>query len=52
MRILSVKGQRIFAGDTEDGQAEFNRVCYPLYSGTPGWAEESRQWLAQTIIRG
>ncbi len=41
--------QRIFAGDTEDGQAEFNRVCYPLYSGTPGWAEESRQWMARTI---
>jgi pimeloyl-ACP methyl ester carboxylesterase len=22
--------QRIFAGDAEDSQAEFNRVCYPL----------------------
>ena len=41
--------QRIFAGDTEDSQAEFNRVCHPLYSGTPGWAEESRQWMARTI---
>jgi pimeloyl-ACP methyl ester carboxylesterase len=41
--------RRIFAGDTEDGQAEFNRVCYPLYSGTPGWAEESRQWMARTV---
>ncbi len=42
--------QRIFAGDTgEVSQAEFNRVCYPLYSGTPGWAEESRQWMARTI---
>jgi proline iminopeptidase len=35
--------------DTEEVQAEFDRVCYPLYSGTPGWAEESRQWRARTI---
>ena len=41
--------QRIFAGDAEVGRAEFNRVCYPLYSGTPGWAEESRQWMARTV---
>jgi pimeloyl-ACP methyl ester carboxylesterase len=43
--------QRIVArdGDTKDLQAEFNRVCYPLYSGAPGWAEESRQWMARTI---
>jgi pimeloyl-ACP methyl ester carboxylesterase len=41
--------RRIFAGGTEDLRAEFNRVCYPLYSGTPGWAEESRQWMARTI---
>ncbi len=41
--------QRMFTEDTEDVQAEFDRVCYPLYSGTPGWAEESRQWMAQTI---
>jgi pimeloyl-ACP methyl ester carboxylesterase len=41
--------QRIYAGDTEDGPAEFYRVCYPLYSGTPGWAEESRQWMARTV---
>ena len=41
--------RRIFAGDTEVSQADFNRVCYPLYSGTPGWAEESRQWMARTI---
>jgi len=44
--------QRIFARDTEETeelQAEFTRVCYPLYSGTPGWAEESRQFLARMI---
>jgi pimeloyl-ACP methyl ester carboxylesterase len=41
--------RRIFAGDTEVSQADFNRVCYPLYSGAPGWAEESRQWMARTI---
>ena len=47
--------ERIFAADAEDLevlaelQAEFNRVCYPLYSATPGWAEESRQFLARMI---
>jgi pimeloyl-ACP methyl ester carboxylesterase len=42
--------RRIFDGDTsEDSRAEFNRVCYPLYSGAPGWAEESRQWMARTV---
>jgi pimeloyl-ACP methyl ester carboxylesterase len=41
--------QRIYAADAEDLQAEFTRVCYPLYSATPGWAEESRQWMARTI---
>ena len=44
--------QRIFAKDTEDTdglQAEFNRVCYPLYSATPSWAEESRHFLARMI---
>jgi pimeloyl-ACP methyl ester carboxylesterase len=25
------------------------RVCDPLYSGVPGWAEESRQWMARTV---
>ena len=29
--------------------AESNRVCYPLYSATPGWAEESGQFLARMI---
>jgi predicted alpha/beta-fold hydrolase len=29
---------RTYADETGDYQAEFNRVCYPLYSATPGWA--------------
>src|SRR5690348_11254291 len=41
--------ERIYAADGEDLQAEFNRVCYPLYSATPGWAEESRRFLARMI---
>jgi len=41
--------QRIYADPTGDYQAEFNRVCYPLYSATPGWAEENRQFLARMI---
>jgi proline iminopeptidase len=41
--------ERIFAADGEDLQAEFNRVCYPLYSATPGWAAESSRFLARMI---
>jgi proline iminopeptidase len=41
--------ERIYAKDPEDLQAEFSRVCYPLYSATPGWAEESRRFLARMI---
>ena len=41
--------QRIYADETGDYQAEFIRVCYPLYSATPGWADESRQFLARMI---
>jgi pimeloyl-ACP methyl ester carboxylesterase len=47
--------QHIYAADTKDTknaealQAEFVRVCYPLYSSTPGWPEESRQFLARMI---
>jgi pimeloyl-ACP methyl ester carboxylesterase len=37
------------AGDAEDREAEFNRVCYPLYSATPSWAAESGQFLARMI---
>jgi len=38
-----------YAADAEDLQAEFTRVCYPLYSATPGWAEESRRFQARMI---
>ena len=38
-----------YAADAGDLQAEFTRVCYPLYSATPGWAEESRRFLARMI---
>ena len=38
-----------YAADVGDLQAEFTRVCYPLYSATPGWAEESRRFLARMI---
>ena len=38
-----------YTADAEDLQAEFTRVCYPLYSATPGWAGESRQFLARMI---
>jgi pimeloyl-ACP methyl ester carboxylesterase len=41
--------QRTYADETGGNQAEFLRVCYPLYSGTPGWAEESRQLQARMI---
>jgi proline iminopeptidase len=41
--------QRIYADPTGDYQAEFNRVCYPLYSATPDWADESRRFLARMI---
>jgi proline iminopeptidase len=41
--------QRIFAKDGENLEAEFNRVCHPLYSATPGWAEESPRFLARMI---
>ena len=39
----------MYADEGADCEAEFNRVCYPLYSATPGWAEESRQFLARMI---
>jgi pimeloyl-ACP methyl ester carboxylesterase len=41
--------RRIYADPAADLQAEFNRVCYPLYSGTPSWADESRQFQARMI---
>jgi proline iminopeptidase len=41
--------RRTYADKTGDYQAEFRRVCYPLYSATPGWAEASGQFLARMI---
>ena len=41
--------ERDFTELTEESAAEFNRVCYPLYSSKPGYAEESRQRLARSI---
>ena len=41
--------QRSFTEDTEEADAEFKRVCCPLYSGKSGWAEESRLSRARTI---
>jgi proline iminopeptidase len=41
--------RRTYADKTGDYQAEFTRVCYPLYSATPGWPAESRQFLARMI---
>jgi pimeloyl-ACP methyl ester carboxylesterase len=41
--------RRAYADKTGDYQAEFLRVCYPLYSATPGWAEESGQFQARMI---
>jgi pimeloyl-ACP methyl ester carboxylesterase len=41
--------QRTYADKTGESRAEFIRVCYPLYSSTPGWAEESGQFMARMI---
>lgn len=41
--------RRVYAEDDEEAAADFTRVCFPLYSGTPGWAEENRQLMAWTI---
>src|SRR5580704_12257194 len=41
--------RRTYADETGDYQAAFTRVCYPLYSATPGWAGESRPFLARMI---
>jgi pimeloyl-ACP methyl ester carboxylesterase len=38
-----------YADETGAYQAEFTRVCYPLYSSTPGWPAESRQFLARMV---
>ncbi len=41
--------QRTFTELAEESEAEFNRVCLPLYSSTPGYAEHSRQQRARSI---
>ena len=41
--------RRIYAEPTADLQAVFYRVCYPLYSAMPDWAEESRRFQARII---
>jgi pimeloyl-ACP methyl ester carboxylesterase len=41
--------ERDFAEPTEESLAEFRRVCGPLYSSTPGDAEELRQRQARSI---
>ena len=41
--------QRAFTDASPESAAEFMRVCYPLYSGTPGWAEESRRLQARIV---
>lgn len=41
--------ERDFAELTEESAAEFERVCLPLYSTTPGFAGQSRQMLARSI---
>jgi pimeloyl-ACP methyl ester carboxylesterase len=41
--------ERDFAELTEDSEREFNRVCLPLYSSLPGFAEEARQRRARSI---
>ena len=41
--------QRMFAKDPENLYPEFTRVCYPLYSSTPGWVEENAHFLARMI---
>lgn len=41
--------QRDFAEMTEESSADFDRVCYPLYSSKPGYAEESRRRQARSI---
>ena len=41
--------ERDFTELTEESAQEFNRVCYPLFSSKPGFAEEARLRLARSI---
>jgi len=45
----AVAAQRDFTEMTEESAADFDRVCSPLYSSKPGYAEESRERLARSI---
>ncbi len=41
--------ERDFTEPTAESSAEFDRLCYPLYSSRPGFAGEARQQLARSI---
>jgi pimeloyl-ACP methyl ester carboxylesterase len=40
---------RSFTDPTEESEDEFNRVCLPLYSSTPGYAEQAWRQRARAI---
>jgi pimeloyl-ACP methyl ester carboxylesterase len=42
--------QRAFTEPARDTSAEYDRVCLPLYSARPGYASESRQRQARSIL--
>ena len=46
---VAAAAARDFTEMTKRSADEFNRVCHPLYSSKPGFAEESRQGLARSI---
>jgi pimeloyl-ACP methyl ester carboxylesterase len=41
--------KRTFTEESQEAYADYLRICYPLYSAKPGWAEEAEVWQAQTI---
>jgi proline iminopeptidase len=41
--------ERDFTELTEESAAEFDRICHPLHSSRPGYAEESRRGRARSI---
>ena len=46
---VAAVAERGFTDLTEESEAEFDRICHPLYSATPGYAEESRKRRARAI---
>ena len=46
---VAAVAERDFTELTEESEAEFDRICHPLYSSKPGYAEESRQRSARAI---